>query len=71
MSVILSASAPFPLRRLRQFIPATLLRHVAAPLGIVGIWYWLTAYGYVDAHIMPTPLAVTRSACAKIFQTIP
>jgi len=47
------------------------LRHVAAPLGIVGIWYWLTAYGYVDAHIMPTPLAVTRSACAKIFQTIP
>ena len=63
MSVSLSAdpAAPAALRRLGRFIPATLLRRVAVPLGIVAIWYWLTANGYVDAHIMPTPLAVMQS----------
>jgi sulfonate transport system permease protein len=60
MSVSLSADPSLSLRASR-FIPATLLRRIAVPAGIVAIWYGLTAYGYVDAHIMPTPLAVLQS----------
>jgi sulfonate transport system permease protein len=58
MSVSLSAPTPLFLRR---YIPATALRRIAVPAGIIAIWYWLTAAGYVDSHIMPTPLAVVRS----------
>jgi sulfonate transport system permease protein len=62
MSVSLSTFTAGPsARRLQRFIPATLLRRIAVPVSIVAVWYWLTAYGYVDSHIMPTPLAVVQS----------
>ena len=60
MSVSLTAlPAAAPARR--RFIPATLLRRLVVPAGIIALWYALTAGGYFDPQTMPSPLAVAQS----------
>jgi len=58
MSVSLTA---FPAARARRrLIPATLLRRLAVPLGIIALWYGITAQGYLSPQTMPSPQAVAE-----------